>query len=99
MASCVINVSWPSTLSLPTTPKLPHPTSTSRNDRLFTPILIFSLLLYIPFIKQKRAFNVTADEVVAFDTITDAAEESGCQIHGLEVKLFPPRNCSKIGLA
>lgn len=44
-------------------------------------------------------YDVTADEVDAFDTITDAAKEAGCQIHGLEVKLYPRRNCSKIELA
>jgi len=44
-------------------------------------------------------YNVTADEVDAFDTITDAAKEAGCQIQGLEVKLYPRRNCSKIELA
>jgi hypothetical protein len=44
-------------------------------------------------------FNVAADEVDAFDTITSAAEEAGCQVQGLVVKLFPRPGCPTIDLA
>jgi hypothetical protein len=43
--------------------------------------------------------NVAADEVDAFDTITDAAKDAGCQVQGLEVKLYPRPGCPRIDLA